>query len=394
MRHSVLLAVLLGACLPDPGGYVIVQDGGVGAIDAPGRDAPGRDSGGAGDGGPGRDGGGDDLCGLPVTCTDGCPLPWVLASIEDLPGGAECGGRVARFAVLPDESTCSCGMLAADDPIPRLAFTIGFVPPSTVVVASEDDQVVGIDATSDRLVWSAPSRDQPGDVFPLAEPAVGPAHAAVAYRPRGSTQLRRLDLHATDDGRLVRSFDLSAVEAFGISGATLSPWSRTSLRAVKPNGGYAAADIDPWIPNLVGPPYHTASRESFFLQRIDSFFWDGTYRVVWTGERSDLSGPERHRVWSYRRTIREDDNRVPLGSNCRNTPDDRAFDLECTFPHAVGHPYDDTGMFALCEQGARTRIVRMETFDNVCHDVLDTSELFPSARISDIAIALDDYWDE
>ncbi len=393
-RSLVLLLVsgLLG-CLPDASGYVAEgTDGGFVGRDAPGEDAPGRDAPGQdapGRDAPGEDSGTPDDCQLPVTCAGGaCPTPWLIASVEDLPGGQSCGGQVLRFS-LSASGICRCGGLDAEGNLPDLPFAVGFSPPTTVVVAAEDDAVVGLNGLSDRFLWSVPNEGQPSDIFPIHQPGPdGSPRIAVANRRRGFSAIQSIQIYEPITGGLRVSVEPREFGASNISSATLNPLDRAQLRAVKPSA-YAAGDADPWTGgSMVTMPYHTLDREGFFLTTISSFFFNGNYRVVWTGIRS-----ERSEVFSYRSVVPRTENTLGPGGRCDLEATTRLdYDLRCAFWAAVPDPFDDTSSFAICRDGAVSRLVHLESSDNTCTTIVEGSELFESGRISDVSVALDHYW--
>lgn len=380
---AILALLSLAGCPPSLDRFQVGDgDGGVPGDSAPGDSSVPTDA--APDGGP------VPGCGLPATCTAGCPLPWLLASVEDLPGNDDCGGQVVRMSIADRETFCVCTTLRAGGTMPQLPFSVGFVPPSTVVVASEDDRTVAIDGMTDRVLWDESFGGQPVDIFPIETPS-GELQAVVASRRRGG-DIRSLYFYDAATGGVadVRS---STELGIGLSSPsmTLSPRDRHFLRALKVNGGYAAADVDPWGMFVFNSPPHTAERSGFFLGSISSFYWNGAYRVAWTGRRTDLS-PVVSQVYNYRSTTAVDDNRVPLGSVCREGVDRLDFGVECDFIHAVPHPFHDTDIFALCDYTGGRMIVRIQTIDSVCEIMAEQRDVFDSARFSRLGLALDDYW--
>lgn len=339
----------------------------------------------------GPDGAVPGSCELAPTCTAGCPLPWLLASVEDLPGDEDCGGQVVRMSISDRETFCVCPTLRAEGTMPSLPFAVGFVPPSTVVVASEEDRALAIDGETDRVLWDEPFGGQPADIFPIEAPS-GELQVVVASKVRGG-DIRSLYFYdAASGGAADVSTTTELGMGLGIPSVTVSPRDRHFLRALKTNGGYAAADVDPWGMVVFNSPPHTADRSGFFLRSISSFFYGGTYRVAWTGRRTDLS-PELHQVYNYRSSTPADDGRVPLGAVCREGEDRLDFGVECDFLHAVPHPFHDTDQFALCGYTGGRMIVRIRTIDSVCHIMARQRDVFTSARFSRLGLALDDYWD-
>ena len=297
------LPLLLIGCLPGLDRYSVGDDGGVR------RDTGRRDA-------AGVDGGPPPGCGPAPTCASGCPQPWLLAAVEDLPGGDSCGGMVMRWSLTDRENACVCTPLVGDAMFPEQPLGLGFVPPSTVVVASEGGTAIAIDGQSDSELWRSPVVGQPRDVFALEDPG-GTMLAAVAMGDRGVEEIRRVHLINASTGieQAVRRTNGDLPVGLGVYSMTYSPVDRTWLRALKVNGGYAAADVDPWNDMVIDDPPHTTDRESFFLETISAFYYDETYRTTWTGRRTDgVEVPSA--VFDYRSSTLRVDNRVPLGERC------------------------------------------------------------------------------
>jgi hypothetical protein len=391
MRATALL-VFCFACPADLSRYAIEGEDGDGSVTR--VDAGPRPDGATVDGAI-RDGGStDDGCGPTPTCADGCPMPWLLASVEDLQPGDACSGRVLRWSLSTREDTCVCPSLTGDGAL-ELPFAVGFVPPATVVAVEQDGSIHAIDPATDRERWVIPSTGSeglPADVFPLADPS-GAVFAAVASLSRGSSSINQVVVY-DDAGAERRRWQAGTVPGgAGLSSITVSSFESDRYRGLKPNGGFAAAEIDPWTGTVSSSPYHTLSREGFFLRTISAFFHDGTHRTVWTGTRTDLA-EIRSEVYTARSTIPREDNRVPLGDRCVENEEALDYDATCTFVHAVPHPLHDTDSFAICEVAAgQRRIVRLRHIDLTCIDLVEDTELFPRARFSKLAIALPSYWD-
>ena len=300
-----------------------------------------------------------------------------------------------RWSLGSREEACLCGALDAAGDLPTLPRTLGFVPPETVVVAAQDG-VVAIDARDDSVAWDSPGVGMmPRDVFPMEDLDGGPL-AAIAWSNSGFDDIRVVHAHGRDSGRLEHEWQTNGGElpvGLGVVSMSASPFDPQHVRTLKINGGWAAADADPYTRTLFDDPYHTVSRDGFFLQTISAFHWDGTYRVVWTGERTDVS-PRRSEVYTYRSTTVRVDNRVPLGDTCDEGSDALPYDATCEFVHAVPHPLHDTDLFAICSWASgERRVLRMEHISQTCHDLIEQRDVFDSARIPRLAIALDDYWD-
>ena len=161
MRIASVSLLVLAGCLPDTSSF---RSGPL--VDAAPRDGAMVDA--APTDGALADGGTDfgppepDDCLPEPTCASGCPMPWLLAAIEDLPGGRACGGRVLRLSVAETDAPCICTGYDGGGLVPELAFAVGFVPPKTIVTASEGGRIVAIDADTDRALWEEPVAYQPG----------------------------------------------------------------------------------------------------------------------------------------------------------------------------------------------------------------------------------------
>lgn len=386
--RTTLLLLFCFACPADLSRFAIEGE------DPDADSGPRPDGGPLPDGAPRPDGGSGDDCDPAPTCAAGCPLPWLLASVEDLDPSDACGGRVLRWS-LGDREECVCSSLGAG--VLELPFAVGFVPPNSVVAVDQDGTVSAIDGDTDRLQWTVPSATTDrlvADVFPLADPS-GVIHTAVAFNARGTQNVNELVAYdATGSERMRWAPGATTLPGgSGMSSITLSSHADRRMRALKPNGGFAAAEIDPWTGNVISTPYHTLSREGFFLGTISALYWGGTHRTVWTGRRTDLS-PQVSEIYTLRSTVPRDDNRVPLGDECNEDELGLAYDAVCDFVHAVPDPLDDFHTFAICEiaPGER-RVVRLYHFDGQCSDLAQDSRLFPRARFSKLAIALPSYWE-
>lgn len=356
----ILVALLCGGCVPDLGGYAIAPGPGPdGSMPPPGRCAP------------------------TATCTGGCPLPWLLASVEDLGDG--CGGQVWRWSLTgTDGDFCVCGALDAGGAIPRLPFSVGFAPPATVVVAAESDRVMAIDGRTDTVIWEASYEPQPVDIFAI-EDLSGRLMVGVAGRPRGG-DIRNVDFYDAALGgepiRRTTNGDLPL--GLGVAGITQSPFGRTWMRALRSDGMYAAADVDPWSNTRFDMPLHTMGRDGFFLHTIHASFDGAFHRTVWTGERSDLADRP---TGIYRLALSADmgDNRVPLSDNCDEAPD-------CEWIHAVADPALNTSSIGLCQYApGERRILRVRSI-GACTPIVDQAEIYVDARISRLALAQDTFW--
>jgi len=362
---SSLVFVLATGCLPDLGGWTVAPVGPDGAIVPP-----------------------EGSCAPPVTCGE-CALPWLLASVEDL--GESCGGQVWRWSLTgPDDDFCACAPLDAGGVIPRLPFAVGFVPPETVVVAAENQQVVAINANTDTALWSEPYSWQPVDVFAI-EDMSGRLMVGVAGSNRGGDVQSVAFYDAAVGGAPIeRAANGDLPIGLGIAGITQSPLDRRWFRALKSND-WAAADVNPWTNERFSTPTHTEGRDGFFLHTIHASYDGRFHRTVWTGERSDL--PDRP-SGVYRLALGDDtgDNRVPLSERCREFPDGLGYDVTCEYLHAVADPSLNTSSIAVCSHGSgERRLVRVQSFGD-CYTIVEQSEVYERARISGLAIAQTSFW--
>lgn len=353
-----------------------------GADADPRVDAPPGTDGGPRDGGPTT-----DICSPAPTCPSGCPLPWLLASVEALPPNP-CPGRILRWSLESREESCVCPALRAEDRL-EVPFAVAFVPPDLVVAVEQDGTVFGIDANTDRVRWREPGPGLPRDVFALRDPA-GVSHVGVATLRTGGTDIVEVNALDASDGRVTamwRTND-SFPGGLGITSVTMNPYDPRQVRALKASS-FAAADINPWVGAIATSPPQTAARSGYDLRTISALHWGSSYRVVWTG-RND-SGASR--VFTQRSTTVVDDQRVPLGDRCRQNADLLDYGAVCDFIHAVPSPLHDMDSFALCDLGSsQRRIVRLRHIDDTCFDLIDDAGVFSRARFSKLAIALPDYW--
>jgi hypothetical protein len=390
MVRVSLASLLLIGCLPDTGDFRVGDEGD--------RDAAMADMA-ARDGGPPMDGaldGGVDFgppepddCLPEPTCTDGCPIPWLLAAVEDLPGGRSCGGRILRLSVAETDAACICHGYDGGGAVPTLPFAVGFVPPKTIVTASEDGSILAIDADTDRVIWEESSADQPGDIFAI-EGEDGTALVALATRRRGDFALREVRLYdaATGGEPIVRSISGDLPLGLGVPSVTQSTIDPQTFRAVDPNN-YAAVDVNPWTDTRIEPAY-TASREGYYVQDGYAAYVDGRHRTLWTGTRSDLpDSPSR--VWDVSVVDAAGDQRLDPGNHCALYDDGFDYDVECDYLHAVPDPTVFNQKLVLCDYAGGRRITRMRAVDR-CLDILEGGDLFDSARIARLALALPTYW--
>ncbi|MBX3271833.1 MAG: hypothetical protein KF729_16315 [Sandaracinaceae bacterium] len=370
------LALALGGCPPDLSGWRVEGE-------APAHDGSTPP--------PPRDGSLPPSvpCAPEVTCAS-CPMPWLLASVEDL--GGRCGGQVWRWSIQgQDDVFCACEPLTAGGRMPRLPFSVGFVPPDTVVVAAEDDRVVAIDAARDAVRWERPYTWQPVDVFAIEDPT-GQPMAGVAGRTRGGSirAITFFDL-AGAGAPIERTVNGDLPLGLNVASVTQSPFSRRWFRALDSMGSYAAADVDPWTNERFMDPPHTAGREGFYLRTLHASF-DGTFhRTVWTGERSDLD-PRVREVYRLARADDAGDQRVPLGERCTESADRRDYDVLCEYLHAVADPALNTSSFALCgHSGAERRIVRL-SLTGICRTIVEQAAVQEGLRISRLGLAQPTFW--
>ncbi|MBX3250430.1 MAG: hypothetical protein KF901_24860 [Myxococcales bacterium] len=347
-------------------------------VDAP----PGTDG---GDPDGGRDGGAD-TCSPTPTCVDGCPLPWLLASVEALPPN-DCPGQILRWSLESNDQSCVCAALRAEDTL-EVPFAVGFVPPNLVVAVEQSGAAVAIDADTDTVRWREPGAGLPRDVFALRTPG-GEPRVGVATLRTGGTDIIEVRALDTVDGRTTDTWRTNGTfpGGLGITSITMNPYDPRQVRALKATS-FAAANIDPWTGSIATSPPQTAARSGYDLRTISALHWGSTYRVVWTG-RND-SGNSR--VFNQRSINVVDDQRVPLGDQCLRNADQLDYGATCEFVHAVPSPHHDMESFALCELSPVRRVVRLRHINDTCHDLLDDAAVFGRARISKLALALPDYW--
>lgn len=329
-------------------------------------------------------------CAPEVTCGS-CPLPWLLASVEDL--GGECGGQVWRWSLAGrDDEYCACTPLDAGGRMPQYPFAVGFVPPQTVVVAAESDRVVAIDALTDSVQWERSYEWQPADVFAIEDDA-GRSMVGVAGRMRGGSAIRAITFYdAAGAGDPIERFvngDLPL--GLSVSSVSQSSFDRRWFRALDEMGSYAAADVNPWTNERYMDPYHTTGRDGFYLHTIHSSY-DGTWhRTVWTGERSDLD-PRTYGVYRIARSDDVGDNRVPLSERCEENLDGSDYDVDCVYLHAVADPRLNTSSIAICQHsGSERRIVRLHLTGG-CVTMAEQSAIHAGLRISKLGLAQTTFW--
>lgn len=378
----ISLAVLTG-CLPALDFDVVGEgeDAGppVGRVDA-GR----GDGGGRVDAGPAV----ADHCRPEPTCGDGCPMPWLLASVQDLSARRECGGQVLRVSVAT-ERPCVCRSLVAGGALPDVPMTVAFAPPNVVVVAAEDDVAVGVDADTDRVLFRYGIAQQPRDSFFLHD-ASGAARIAVGVSRRGDTQVRQV--YFIDPATGAGSSEMASALGLGLSDASIthSTADRSWLRALAPNGGYAAADVDPWTGTRMSDPPYVRTTSGSFLRTIYSFWSGGRHRTAWTGTRSDMPGRPSE-VYQIADPVQRPDSAMPDGDVCTEGDDGLAYDVTCDFAHAVPDPTTAGKVFALCVVGEDRRLVHMRSAGESCATVVEHADLFDGARIWRLGVALDAY---
>ncbi|MGE0791283.1 MAG: hypothetical protein AB7S26_36755 [Sandaracinaceae bacterium] len=327
-------------------------------------------------------------CAPQVTCGDGCPMPWLLAGVEGLEGSA-CPGMVWRFSLTANDAWCACEPLDASGGIPRVLSTVGFSPPSTVVVAGADDRVVAVDATTDRVTWDASYFGlRPVDVFAMRSPGGTPLVAVASSNP-GLDHIAQVALYDASSGGAPRVEYLNQMGlplGLAVTSMTQSSLDATWLRAVR-SDMYAARDVDPNTEMVITPDYVLA-RPEYPLDSIHSFYDGSLYRTLWTGR--DTSGASR--IFRIFNADPVSSNTVPLPEECEELPGGGAYDVTCEYIHAVGDPTYNTNAFALCEyDGFARRIVRRRLLGE-CETLADSALINPNLRISRLSIALPTLW--
>ena len=409
VRLLALAIVSLAGCLPDTGGFVPAD--GDGSVDGGTTDGGVTDGGGpladgfAGDGpiadgspgtdlGPPQDFGPpqSDDCLPEPTCADGCPMPWLLASIEDLPGGRVCGGRIARFSVAAGDTPCVCTGYDLQGSLPPQPVVVGFVPPSTVVTADFNGRILAIDAGTDRELWSVAISGMPSDVFTLESPE-GVPYVGVALKQGGQSHVSEIQLIDASPGAdrtpIVRRTNGDLGLGLNVASVTQSSTDRLSFRSLDRNDE-AALDLNPWTGAIGDPPYVPA-RSGAYLSTLYSARVGSFHRTVWTGVRQDLAGAPS-RVWDVNHAPDDPDFvRLGLGTFCESYDDGADYDGSCEFLQAVPDPAVFDRTLALCAHAGGRRITRVRATGN-CLDIVEDGAIYPSARISDLALALPTYW--
>jgi len=374
MRALALATLLLG-CLPNVDSYVVDGRGDAG----PRRDAGPRPDAGARpdadvsrlDGGRAGDAGIDAACTLEPTCPAGCPKPWLLAAVQDLPP-TTCGGQVLRWS-LSEGSACVCAPYRAG--VQDLVFSVGYAPPNTLVTVAEDETTVAFDADTGRQRWVRSYTGQPGEVFPIADPGGAP-RVAVSGRRRGDTMLQDFRFYdlATGEGD-----DPLNVRDIGVGinavSATSSAFDASWLRVTGLNSDYHSADVDPWDASPLRRPFHINSTlNGIVMESIVSFHDGRQHRVAFAGRR--MSTPN---VYHFSRITDEGDNAVPAPTRCG--------DRSCEFLHAVPDPTVFSETFAICAEGTARSVVRVSAVDE-CTPLLQAGDLDDDDRVFQLAIAL------
>lgn len=333
----------------------------------------------AGDSGAANDGGVPPGCEIAVTCSSGCPMPWLLVGVEDLPGDQNCGGLVLRYALTGTDSLCSCAPLRGGGDAPALVRTVGAYPPDTVVVANEAE-TVAIDAASDTVVWREPTMaGLPRDVFALRN-AAGAARVAVAREGTSGGDLRFVESFdaRTGENRLTWTLnDGSFPLGLSVASMTQSPFEPTRFFALR-SDMYASAEVDPITRVRLDPP-HTRSRVDYWLKTVWALYHTPFFHTVWTGEAVGTSS-----VFNLQHGDVSSDHGVPLGSRCSN--------FTCEYLHGVPDPTLNTGMFALCQAADERRVVRFRSTRTECSEVVLTSALPVSSRITRLGVLADSFW--
>ena len=81
----------------------------------------------------------------------------------------------------------------------------------------------------------------------------------------------------------------------------------------------------------------------------------------------------------------------PVGARCLTTDEGADYGMPCTFLDAVPDPHTFNGVIALCERAGSRRITRVRVTDQ-CLDYAEQSDLFGTARIARIALAVPTHW--
>ncbi len=392
--------LLLAACLPDTEGFgdELPADGAVTSEDLGAeRDAARVDAalvdGAVTDGGA-RDAGPEpvDPCLPEPTCASGCEMPWLLAAVEDLPGAPNCGGRIARWSLATDDEPCLCTGYDAAGQLSTNPLAVGFVPPSTIVAVGNGGDVVAIDAATDRPLWTVPFEGLPSDVFALEDlegnPTVG---IGVLSGTDMVNTVWLIDARAeADHTPIVRRVGDDLGLGLSVVSITQSSTDRRRLRALD-QADEAALDLNPWTGAYGDPPY-VLGRDGRFLSTVQSSFVGGFHRTVWSGIRTDQADRPSY-VWSLYRGPADatGGHAFPVGARCLTTDEGADYGMPCTFLDAVPDPHTFNGVIALCERAGSRRITRVRVTDQ-CLDYAEQSDLFGTARIARIALAVPTHW--
>ena len=334
------------------------------------------------DGAPGSgDSASDCACGggseVPAGCAAcDCPLPAVLALVESRDGSSANDGSVLLYSLATGQS---CGALTGGETLPSDVTAVGWIPPATIAVGS-DEVMRALNPRHDtyRWVYAPPccSAGLPRDVFWVRGPA-GETHVAAGYtNGLGYDEIRYLQVY-DGDGQVVDTWPLNDAASplhlgLSIEGMTRSPLDPSHVMIFK-RGTYAAADIAVPYGDVDAYPmtYYQAlpSGTPFAIHAISRSgmgrvaFGGGAYigeaeSVYYTNDPG--TGPMVH---------------GPLRCDAHCYEPARFWD-------AAPDPTDDSAAIAICfadDSGARAHVVRMDEAGG-CEVLVDGSTLPPLRR--------------
>ncbi len=355
--------VLMGlvACLPSVDGFQVgdgpaSNDGGNGADAAP--PTPGVD----GSVTTGVDAGPIERICLPApTCSDGCPMPWLLAGLQALPE-SPCDAAVARFSVVGEEELCICSGYETE--IPRNLSALAFVPPNTIVVGSQEGELVAFDADTHARRWS---KGFGVGVVSLAPYRHGDGILAVAVGRYGGSGNHSLEVFKLDDGRPLSVERDRMPGPFGASSR-----AEGALRSIG-FSGQLLTDVDPesdgteqYIENMMnGIVLNTVRSQLIRTESVPQ------HRTTVTGR---LDGQSE--VWAFRHPGLTP-GALPAPYRCAS--------MDCTFEDATAHPFRSSWSFAACRQGRDSTLVRMRITDQ-CTPVFRSLDVGPHMLIRSVEL--------
>lgn len=308
-----------------------------------------------------------DRCDPPsALCASGCPMPWLLATAQDLDGAGRCGGHVFRYS-LSEAGVCSCSSYeTTGDNHPT---TVSYIPGGTVLVGTLENAFT---FGGGRMV-----RYLGGDIGVDSFIVEGetPGSAPVGVLLAGSYGF------GTSKRQLVFGVDGSFVELEHDPLRTIS--SDTATQNPANRRGYRSADVNrPSVDRFfweggVDALMHFAGGQD---GPIEAFYANGLHRTVIV-HRDGV----RH-VANAARTL----NNSPASVACSGA----AYE-GCQYRAAAPDPTSANHVYVACEQPVderwASRIARLDVRDDSCVDLLPF-EHWRRIRITDLSVGLEDYW--